>query len=82
MKNHHRYGCVISEEQSDESGSAFYLELNEKDKTYKRLLNAGKESSELSRGTFTRTKEGIETVDKDNNKDLYFEGDYLISDRL
>lgn len=76
-----RYGCVISEgTQSDESGSAFYLELNEKDKTYKRLLNAGKESSELSRGTFTRTKEGIETVDKDNNKDLfYFEGDYLIS---
>lgn len=76
-----RYGCVISDgTQSDESGSAFYLELNEKDKTYKRLLNAGKESSELSRGTFTRTKEGIETVDKDNNKDLfYFEGDYLIS---
>ena len=65
-----RYGCVISEgTQSDESGSAFYLELNEKDKTYKRLLNAGKESSELSRGTFTRTKEGIETVDKDNNKE-------------
>ena len=29
-----RYGCVISEgTQSDESGSAFYLELNEKDKT-------------------------------------------------
>lgn len=76
-----RYSCVISEgNESEDSGSIFYLELNEKDGTYKEYLKAGSEKSEINSGTFTRTEDAIETVNKDKKKNtLYYEGKYLIS---
>lgn len=76
-----RYSCVISAgNESEDSGSIFYLELNEKDQTYKEYLKAGSTKSELNHGTFTRTDESIETVNSEKAANtLYMDGEYLIS---
>lgn len=76
-----RYSSVIAEKSKDEnSGSAFYLEFNEKEGTYEELLNAGSSSSVLNHGTFEKQKDGIKTVNKDKKENmLYYDGKYLIS---
>ena len=44
-------------------------------------MKAGKSKSEIDHGTYERTQEAIETVDKNNTKNkLYFMDSYLISE--
>lgn len=76
-----RYSSIIAKKgKEEESGSAFYLELNEKTGTYEQLLCAGTSRSVLNHGTFEKQEDGIRTINKDKQENIwYYEGKYLIS---